>query len=168
MSDGAHRPAGDARHHAKQVPRLGISVKYLGDFPDPPGQSRCGPGQHLGYLGKSPPGRGSDSLGYHRKKLAGSHADQRQEVLRGFLFALRFSREFAEVLHHRVWIDFADGADLFLVFLFAFVLVFGFGFVLAFAFAEEVAEKLLTLTEQIAEKILAFQFLFGLVLEFIF
>jgi hypothetical protein len=38
------------------------------------------------------------------------------------------------VLHHGVWVNFADGAELFLVLIFA--LVFIFGLILVFAFSE--------------------------------
>jgi hypothetical protein len=36
VSNGAYRTPGDARHHAQQMARLGIAVKYLRHFPNAP------------------------------------------------------------------------------------------------------------------------------------
>jgi len=172
VSDVAHGAPSDARYGAQQVPRLRISVKHSSDFANSPRQLRRSPGQRFGNLGKSPLCHGSNRLGHHRKKLAGGHPNQREEMLGRLIFALGFRRQFTQVFHHGVWIDFADGADLVLVFV--LVLGFGFAFVLVFTFTEQAAGDIADGAEPAlafqASLIfhLIFQFVFGLVLEFRF
>jgi hypothetical protein len=172
VSDVTHRAPSDARDGAKQMPRLRVSVKYSRHFSDSSRQLGRGPGQRLGDLGKSPLCHRSDRLGDYRKKLAGGHPNQREEMLGRLIFALGFRRQFTQVFHHGVWIDFADGADLVLVFV--LVLGFGFAFVLVFTFAEQAAGDIADGAEPAlafqASLIfhLIFQFVFGLVLEFRF
>jgi hypothetical protein len=77
-------------------------------------------------------------------------------VLGRFVFRLRFRSQLSEVLHHRVGINLADGANLLLGFEFAFVLEFLFA---------------LTLTQEAAGYIAdgakpAFAFETGFVFEF--
>jgi hypothetical protein len=126
----------------------------------------------MGDLGKRFLCQGRDGLGHHRKELAGSHPDQRQEVLDCFLLALGFGREFAQMFHHGVGINLADGTDLVLAleFIFAFVLIFAFEFVLALAeqAAGDVAEGAEPAFAFQAGLIFHFQFAFHLVLEFAF
>jgi hypothetical protein len=184
VSDPAHGASSDRRYGLQQMTGLWIpmeSLRYLGDDLR---QMRSGPGHHFGNLGKSPLRHGSDRLGHNRQQFAGGHADERQKVLRSFLFALGFCREFAQVLHYCVWINLTDRADFVLVFIFGFVFAFSedaaekaflFAFtqyvaekIFPFAFTEYVAEEVLALSEDAAEKIFAFQFVFRLVLEFFF
>jgi hypothetical protein len=168
MGDAAHRAPGDAGDGAKQVPGLWVSVKRSCHFPDPTGQLGRGSGQRFGNLGKSPLCHRSDRLGDHRKKLAGGHSNQRKEVLGGLVFALGFRRQFAQMFHHGVWIDFADGADL------IFIFVLGFAFVFIFTLAEQAAGNIADGAEpafafQTSFILhLIFQFVFSLVLEFCF
>ena len=170
---------GDTRHHAKQVPRLRVPVERFRNFADASRQAGSGFGQHSCDLGESPPSRGCDRLRHHWQQLAGGHSNQGQEVFSGFFFALRLRSQFAQMLHHSVWIDLADGADLVLELVLE--LVFTFEFV--FAFSEDAPKKvfLLTFPENAAEKVFAFpenapkeilffffQFVFRFVFEFRF
>jgi sugar phosphate permease len=87
-------------------------------------------------------------------------------VLGSLIFGLCLSRQLPQVLHQGVGIDLADGADLLLVFVFAFVL--------AFAFAKQAAGNVADGSEPaftlqaclVLHLILAL--VFGLVLEFCF
>jgi hypothetical protein len=79
-------------------------------------------------------------------------------VLRGFILALGLKRQFPEMLHHGIGIDFADWAQL------VFALEGAFVFEFFLAFAEEVADNV---TDS-AEPTLAFQAGLILVLGFQF
>lgn len=89
VADGA---PGDARHCAKQVPRLGVAVKRFRNRADTPRQFRRGPGQGAGDFGKSFLRHGRYRFGHHWQKLAGGHPDKRQEMFGCFIFCLCFSR----------------------------------------------------------------------------
>jgi hypothetical protein len=155
VSDVANRASGDARHCAKQMPRLGISVKSFRNSTDTSRQLGRGLGQRAGNFRKSLLRHGRNRFGHHRQKLAGGHSYKRQEVFGSFIFCLRLSRQFAEMFHHGIGIDLADWADL--------VLAFVFVFALAFAFAEQTAGDL-------AKPTFAFQdgFILHLVFRFVF
>jgi hypothetical protein len=182
VSEIAHGTSGNARHDPQQVPSLGISVKHFRHFPDSSRQSGRGDGQNSGDFGKSSLRHGRHSLGYHRKQFARGHADQREEVLRSLIFTLRFCRQLAQVLHHGVRIDFADGADLILQFVLALELVLAFpeqppkkvftfpkdASEKVFAFPEYASEELFTFPEQASEEFFTFQFVFRLVFKFFF
>jgi hypothetical protein len=186
VSQVAYCASSNARHSAQQVPRLRISVKYFRNFPDSSGQLRRGSGQNSGDFGKSPLRRRRDSFRYHRQKFARGHSYQRQEVLRRLILTLRFGRQLAQVLHHGVGINLANGADLTLVLAFELiltfpkdaaeeVLTFSFAqnapekvFPLLFSFPEDAPEKIFSFAKQASEKIFSFQFVFRLVFKFIF
>src|ERR1700722_98798 len=115
-----------------------------------------------------------DCSGHDRKQFAGSHSDEREKMFDRFVLALRFRRQFAEMLHHGVWINLADGTDF--AFVFALEFLFAFHFLFAEQAASDVAESaqpafafeaglvlrlVLALTFH-----LAFEFSFELVFEF--
>lgn len=175
VSNCAHRTAGDPRHNAKQMSRLGMAMKYLRHLPYAVRQPRCGPGQHSGDLGQSPLRHGCDSLRHYWKKLAGSHSDKGEKMFRGLVLALGFCRQLAEVLHDGVWIDFADGADLILAFVFALDFVLAFPenasekvFPLAFPFAEDVSEKVFTFSQYAPKEVFVFSLVFEFGFELVF
>ena len=134
MGDLANRTSSDRRHGLQQVTGLWIPMKSLSDLDDSLCQIRCGFGHRPGDLGQGPLRQRRDCPGHDRQQFAGGHADKRQKVLRSLVFALSFGRELAQVLHHSVRIDLADGADLVFIFIFAFGFIFGL--VLVFAFSE--------------------------------
>jgi len=138
VSDLPHRSSRDRRHRLQQMTRLRISVKRLRNFDDSFRQMRRRLGHRPGHLGQRPLRHRRDCLRHNRQQFAGGHADKRQKMLRGLVFALGFGCEFTQVLHHGVWIYFADGAELVfvLVLVFTFALVFIFGLILVFAFSE--------------------------------
>jgi hypothetical protein len=153
VSDVANRAPGDARHCAKQMPRLGISVKRFRDRTDTSRQLGRSLGQRAGNFRKSLLRQGRNRFGHHRQKFAGGHSYKRQEVFGSFIFCLRLSRQLAEMFHHGIGIDLAYRADLVLVLAFIFV----------FAFAEQAAGDS-------AEPSFAFQdgFVLHLVFRFVF
>jgi hypothetical protein len=126
MCDAAHGSARNARNGLKQVPRLRVLVKRLGNCPDAFGQLRRAPCECFRNLRKRSLRHRGHRLCNNRKELAGGHPDQRQKMLGGLVFCLRFCRQLAEVFHHGVWIDFANGADLIFVFVLALIFVFAF------------------------------------------
>ena len=133
VSDVADRTPGDARHCAKQMPRLRISVKRFRDRTDTSRQLGRSFGQRVGNFRKSLLCHGRNCFGHYRQKLAGGHSYKWQEVLGSFVFCLGLGRQLTEMLHHGIGIDLADRADLVLVLALIFVFVF------AFAFAEQTA-----------------------------
>jgi len=157
VSDVADRTPGDARHCAKQMPRLRISVKRFRDRTDTSRQPGRSLGQRTGNFRKSLPRQGRYRFGHHRQKLAGGHSYKWQEVFGSFVFCLRLGRQLAEMFHHGIGIDLAHRADLVLELAFIFVFVF------AFAFAEQTAGDP-------AEPSFAFEdgFIFQLVFRFVF
>jgi hypothetical protein len=156
MREAAHGTPGNTRHGNHQVSSLGISVKYFRDFPDSLRQLRRGFSEHLGDLGQSPLRHGSDRFRHHWKKFAGGHPDQRQELLRGLIFALGLGRERAQVFHQGVWVDLFNWARLILV------------LVCALAFPEDVPEEVFPFSENVAEKTLIFQLVFEFFFELVF
>jgi hypothetical protein len=85
-------------------------------------------------------------------------------VLGRFLLAFGFRCELTQMFHHGVWIDLADGAELFLglILILTFVLVFGFALIFVFAFAKQTAGDVAESAEP------AFAFQSGLVLHLFF
>jgi hypothetical protein len=166
VGDATHGAPGDRGHGLQQMAGLRIPVQSFRYFYDALRQMRRRLGHHSGDLGQRLPGGRQHCPGHDWQQFAGSHADQRQKVLGSFVFALRFRRQFTQVLHHGVWINLADGVELFLVF--AFVLIFGLIFI--FAFSEQAAGDI----AQGAQPAFAFQaglvfhFVFRLVFEFSF
>jgi hypothetical protein len=146
----------DAWHSLKQVPGLRIPMENLRDFTYAARQMGRRPSKRLGDLRKGFSRHGSYRFGHHGKKLAGCHADQRQEMLGSFVLGLRFCCQLTQMFHHGVWINLADGADLFLV------LVFFFALVLVLALAEQAAGDVAESTEP------AFTFKDGLVFRLVF
>jgi hypothetical protein len=162
VSDVAHSAPSDAGHGPQQMPRLWVPVKCLCHCSNAPRELRRGSGERFGDFRKSFLRHRRNRLGHHRKKLAGGHPDQRQEMLGGLIFGFRFRRQLTQMFHHGVWIDLADGANLVLVLLFALVFVL--------AFPEQAAGDV----AQGAEPAFAFRhtlvlhFAFHLVLELVF
>jgi hypothetical protein len=160
----AHRATCDRRHHLQQMPCRRIAMKTAGNLPDAPGEVRRSLGHGTGNFWKQLLRRGRNRLGYHRKQLAGSHSNQRQELFRSFVFRLCLGRQFSQVLHHGIGIDLAYRADL--VFEFVFEFIFELAFVLAFAFAEQAAQAAKQGAELILLLILEFAFVFQFALVF--
>jgi hypothetical protein len=107
--------------------------------------------------------RRRNRLGHHRKQLAGSHSNQGQEVLGGFVFSLRLRRQFSQMLHHGIGIDLADGTEFVFEFIFEFALIFVF----VLGFAEKAAKAAKYGAELIFLLVFEFVFQFVFVFQFI-
>jgi hypothetical protein len=110
------------RHDLEQVPRAGIAMKTAGNLRDASREVRRRPAHRASDLRKQLLCRRRDRPGHHRKQLTGSHSDEREEMLGGFVFRFGFGGEFPEVLHLGIGIDLAHRTDL--IFEFVFQLVF--------------------------------------------
>jgi hypothetical protein len=127
-------------------------MKGSGDRPDSLGKARSRLGDGARNLRQHFLRRGCDRPGHYRQQLAGGHADQWKKMLGGFVFRLSLGSEFSEMLHHRVGIDFADGAQF----------LFALAFILELFFPEQAADHVADGTEP------AFAFQSSFVLELIF
>jgi hypothetical protein len=116
------------------------------------GQARSSLGNGPGNLGQHLSCRGSNRPGHNRQQFAGGHADQWQEVFGRFILRFRLGGEFSKMLHHRVRIDFADGAEFF----------FTLAFILKLFFTEQAPDHVADGAEP------AFTFQSSFVLELIF
>jgi hypothetical protein len=139
MRNAAHRPSRDTRHGSQQMPRLRIAVQHLRHFPDPTRQPRRRSRQRLRDLRQRSLCHRCHRPCHHRKQLTGGHPHQWQKLFGGFVLAFGFGRQFAQVFHHGVGIDFADGTDFAFALVFIFALVLEFSFELVFAFAQQTA-----------------------------
>jgi hypothetical protein len=148
------------------MPGLGVAVKHFCNFRDSVRQLGCGLGQRFRNPGKRFLRHGGNCLGYHGKKLTGGHADERQEMLGSLVLGLGFCCQLAQMFHHGVGVDFADGTD----FILALVLIFAL--VLALALAQQAAGDVAEGAEPAfafqAGLVFRFQFAFHLVLKLSF
>jgi hypothetical protein len=88
-----HRTPGYRWHGLQQVAGLRIAMEGLRDLADALGQPRSRSGHRPSDLGQRLLRQGSDRLGHNRQQFAGGHADERQEVLGGFIFGFSLSRQ---------------------------------------------------------------------------
>jgi hypothetical protein len=160
-----HRLACNRRHDFQKMPCTRITVKSARHRPDVLGEVRRSLVYGPGNLRKQLLRRGRDRLGHYRQQFAGSHSNERKEVLGGFIFRFCLGRQFSQVLHHGIGIDLADRAEFVLEFILEFALVFELTFV--FAFAEEAAKTAEYGAELILLLVLEFVFQFALVFQFI-
>ena len=119
MRHATHRSPSDRRHHLQQMPRSRIAVKSASHLANSPRKMRNGPGHCARDFGKRSLCHGSDGPGHDRQQFARRHSDQGSEVFRRLIFGFRLSRELAQMLHHGIGINFADGTDL----IFEFILI---------------------------------------------
>jgi len=147
---------------------LRVAVQSPRNLPDAFCEAWRRPGHRARNFWQHPLRHWCHRLGHNRKQLTGGHSNQWQKVFRSFFFGFGFGGELPEMLHHRVGIDFADGADFFfhLHFVFVLVLVLVFMFVLEFFFAEQTPDHV----ADGAEPTLTFEanFFLELVLHFLF
>jgi hypothetical protein len=160
----AYRAPRDRRHDFQKMPSVRITMKSARHPPDTLGEVRRSLGHGPGDLRKQFLRRGRNRLGHHRKQLAGSHSNQRQEVFGGFVFRLCLGRQFSQVLHHGIGIDLADRAEFVLEFVLEFILELAF----VLAFAEQAAKPAQQRAELILLLILEFVFVFQFALVFQF
>ena len=159
----AHRFACDRRHDFQQMTRARIAVKSTRHLTDTFGEVRRSFVYGTRNLRKQLLRRGRNRLRHHRKQLAGSHSNQRQEVFGGFIFRFGLGRQFSQMLHHGIGIDLADRTEFVLEFILEFALVFIF----VLALAEQAAKAAKYGAELILLLILEFVFQFALVFQFI-
>jgi hypothetical protein len=162
VRDAAHCSTSNRWNGFQQMPGRRIAVKRARDLTYAFGQPRCRLGDRPRDLRQQLSRQRCCCLCHHRKQLAGCHTDEREEVFCSLVLGFGLCRKLPEVLHHRVGIDLADGADLVLELFLMLMFVLVLHFLFHLFFAEQASDHIADGAEP------AFAFQAGLVFHLFF